>query len=101
MLFRLSHRYINVVLVDSDNCHVLTADEMHSDSLLRSYLLPDETPYVMLKSAKEEYIFTDCAFITVTGNSAFGTKKNVARYEYFENILSGVSLQSPGSLSLS
>ena len=29
------------------------------EALLMSYLLPDEKPYVVLKSMKEEFIFTD------------------------------------------
>lgn len=66
------------------------------EELLKSYLISDEKAYSILKSTTEEYIFTDKAYISVKGNSAVGTKKNVTRYEYFDNIFSYVTLQTPG-----
>ena len=64
--------------------------------MLLSYLLPDETPYVILKSPKQEYIFTDCAFISVVGETNLGTKKLVNRVDFCEYTLQDVDLQSPG-----
>ena len=61
-----------------------------------SYLLSDEKPYVMMKSNKEEYIFTDCAFVAAVGTSNVGTKRFVHRYEYCEHRFTNVSLYTPG-----
>ena len=72
----------------------------NSPGHLLSYLIPGETAYVMLKSYKEEYIFTDTAFIAVIGNSTIGTKKHVRRYDYCEHRFTMVTLRTPGIASL-
>ena len=56
--------------------------------------------YVILKSFKEDYIFTDCALITRKGHSTIGTKKHVFRYDYCECQFSGLSLRTPGVATL-
>jgi hypothetical protein len=64
-------------------------------------LVGDETPYVMLKSAREEFIFTDVAYIAIKGHESVGTKKYVHRYEWHECILSNVTLTTPGMQAFS
>jgi hypothetical protein len=60
-----------------------------------SYVLPGEIPYVMLKSVKEEFIFTDCALLVIKGGTV-GTKKSVTRLEYCNYNFSEVGLKTPG-----
>jgi hypothetical protein len=84
-------------LYDGNNCHILTGEEMQKEQLLRSYLVPGEKPYVMLKSAKEEFIFTERAFISVMGNSTVGTKKDILRYDYYRYTVGSVTLNTPGN----
>ena len=67
---------------------------------LLALTLPDEQVYAILKSFKEDYIFTDCALITRRGHSTIGTKKHVFRYDYCEFSFSGVSLRTPGIATL-
>ena len=61
-----------------------------------SYLLPDEKPYVMLKSNKEEYIFTDCAYIESVGTSNIGSKRAVNRFDYCEYRFTNILIFNPG-----
>jgi hypothetical protein len=82
-----------------DNCHVLSQSEFNNEPLMKSYLVGDETPYVMLKSAREEFIFTDVAYIAIKGAESIGTKKHVHRYEWHECILSNVTLTTPGMIT--
>jgi hypothetical protein len=77
----------------------LSQEEFKKEELLKSYLISDEKPYAILKSATEEYIFTDKAYISVKGNLAVGTKRNITRYEYFDNTFSHVALQTPGKVA--
>ena len=67
---------------------------------LLALTLPDEQVYVILKSFKDDFIFTDCALITRRGNSTIGTKKHVFRHDYCESSFSGVSLRTPGIATL-
>jgi hypothetical protein len=84
------------VLVDGNNCHVMTPDEIRAEKVLNTYLVPGEKTYVMLKSAQEEYIFTERAFISVKGESSLGTKRNVNRYNFFDWTVTSVFLNTPG-----
>eukprot|EP01040_Poterioochromonas_malhamensis_P006205 gene6205-6678_t len=79
-----------------DNCRILDPSEFGQETLLLSYLRPEEVPYVILKSAREEFIFTDRAFISVKGHSSIGTKKCVDRYNYSAHKISNVRLRTPG-----
>jgi hypothetical protein len=85
-----------VGLGTGNNCHVLTPAEFEKEPLLKSYLVGEETPYVMLKAMREEFIFTDVAFISIKGETSIGTKRHVHRYEYFECVISNVALCTPG-----
>ncbi len=79
-----------------DNCHVLRPEEFDKETTILSYLLPDEKPYVVLKSPREEYVFTEFAFISIKGHSSVGTKKLITRYEYCDFTWDRVALSSPG-----
>jgi cellobiose phosphorylase len=60
------------------------------------YVLPDETPYIHLRAAKEQFIFTDMAFIEVMGESGASTKRLVTRYEYYECMIDNVKFETAG-----
>jgi hypothetical protein len=83
-----------------ENCHVLFASQFMSDTSLTSYLIPGETPYIVLRSYKEEYIFTDYAFISIKGHSTVGTKKVVTRYDYADHKFTLIALRTPGVVNL-
>lgn len=51
---------------------------------------------MILKSPREEYIFTDRALISVCGSSSIGTKKITERYDWSHYHVSAVRLKSPG-----
>eukprot|EP01040_Poterioochromonas_malhamensis_P014800 gene14800-16442_t len=79
-----------------DNCRILSPTQFANEKLLLTYILPEEKIFVILKSPREEYIFTDRGLITVRGNSSIGTKKSVERYDYCQHRVSRVRIQSPG-----
>ncbi len=59
-------------------------------------LLPGETPYILLKSAKDEYLFTDRALIFIDGESVTSPKRTITRTDYCTSSISSVVLVTPG-----
>lgn len=49
----------------ADDNQVIPMSRIDATSEFLYFLQPDEVPLMLLKSRKGEYIFTDCAFITV------------------------------------
>lgn len=93
----------------------------HSSTLL-SYILPGEKCYSLLISDRHQYIFTDCAFISIKGinpnsttsrypvpttsrpssggqstaaNSSGMKKQQIKRFDYADHIISHVALTTP------
>lgn len=86
-----------------------------------SYALPEEKAYVLLISDKHQYIFTDCAFISLKSGGASATvasryqptsrvpavsnpptsgasglkKQQIRRYDYADYLISNVTLTTP------
>ncbi|GAB9465480.1 P-loop containing nucleoside triphosphate hydrolase [Globisporangium polare] len=60
------------------------------------YVLPKEEILFAFQSAKEEFVFTDQALITVCGENATTTRRLVLRYEYRENPLTKVQFETTG-----
>ncbi|KAF1313464.1 P-loop containing nucleoside triphosphate hydrolase, partial [Globisporangium splendens] len=60
------------------------------------YVLPGEEVLFAFASAKEEFVFTNEALITVCGENAMTTRKPVLRYEYRDNPLSQVQFETTG-----
>lgn len=58
--------------------------------------MPEEKIYVIFKSPRQEFIFTDRALISVRGSSSIGTKKLTERLDYSEHHISNTRIQSPG-----
>ena len=52
---------------------------------------------VLLKSPKEEHLFTDMAYISILGESAASSKKIVTRYDWLDNRIEDIQLETTGS----
>ncbi|MFD2445013.1 PH domain-containing protein [Bacillus sp. CGMCC 1.16607] len=60
----------------------------------------NEKIFFLIKSKKDEYCFTNLALIHVDGDSAVSSKRNLRRYDYFANEISGVSIETAGTIDL-
>lgn len=79
----------------ADNCECVPREKMESE-LSFQYLLHGEKPYIFLKSAKEDHIFTDQAYIAVRGQTAGGAKRLIVRADYSKYSISDVMLETGG-----
>lgn len=79
----------------ADNCECVPRKSIMQEPSAK-YLLLDETPYIFLKSAKGDSIFTDKAFVSVQGASAVGTKRLVVRADFHQHRLTNVMFESAG-----
>ena len=59
-----------------------------------------ERIYFLIKSKKDEYCFTNRALIHVDGDSAISSKRTLRRYEYYKAPISGVALETAGTVDL-
>lgn len=59
-----------------------------------------ERIFFLIKSKSDEYCFTDRALIHIDGATAISKKRNLYRYEYFLSNVSGVSLETAGTVDL-
>lgn len=81
----------------SDNCSVILQKERaRAESSFAAMVMPHETPYVLMKSAKKEFLFTDHGLIISSGEAAVGTKRLVRRYNWFEVIVKNVMFETAG-----
>eukprot|EP01032_Pedospumella_encystans_P027955 gene27955-31577_t len=78
-----------------DNCECVHRDQMAQQHSFK-FLLHDETPFIYLKSVKEDHIFTDRAYISVRGESTMGQKKLTYRFDYFIHHISNVMFETAG-----
>ncbi|MDU4891974.1 MAG: PH domain-containing protein [Clostridium sp.] len=60
----------------------------------------DEKIYFLIKSRTDEYCFTNLALIHVDGTTAISSKKTLRRYDYYENQISNVFLETAGTVDL-
>lgn len=60
----------------------------------------DEKIYFLIKSKSDEYCFTNKAIIHLDGTSAMSKKRTLRRYSYAENNISGVVLETAGTVDL-
>ena len=79
----------------ADVCKIIPAEQFSQEVTL-SYLIPGERPYFLLRSKKEEFVFTNFAFIISRGESATNTRRLTSRYNYFETILTNVMFETAG-----
>lgn len=59
-----------------------------------------EKIFFVIKSKADEYVFTNYALLHVDGDSAVSKKRKVQRYEYLEYHISGVTLETAGTVDL-
>ncbi|WP_163101838.1 PH domain-containing protein [Peribacillus alkalitolerans] len=60
----------------------------------------NEKIFFLIKSKKDEYCFTNLALIHVDGDSAVSSKRNLKRYDYVLHEISGVSIETAGTIDL-
>ncbi len=59
-----------------------------------------EKIFFLIKSKKDEYCFTNLALIHVDGDSAVSSKRSIKRYDYVSHKISGVSIETAGTIDL-
>ncbi|KQQ97231.1 PH domain-containing protein [Massilia sp. Leaf139] len=59
-----------------------------------------EQIFFLIKSKKDEYCFTNLALIHVDGDSAVSSKRTIKRYDYAAHQVSGVSIETAGTLDM-
>ena len=59
-----------------------------------------EQIFFLIKSKKDEYCFTNLALIHVDGDSAVSSKRTIKRYDYASYQVSGVSIETAGTLDM-
>ncbi|SHE63128.1 YvbH-like oligomerisation region [Seinonella peptonophila] len=60
----------------------------------------DEKIYFLIKSKSDEYCFTNLAFVHVDGLSAASKKRTLRRYNYANNKIKNVLLETAGTVDL-
>jgi hypothetical protein len=73
-------------------------DKVDSDDFL--FHEDGERIYFLIKSKKDEYCFTNFAFIHVDGESAVSKKRAVKRYEYATSQVGNVTIETAGTIDL-
>jgi len=71
-------------------------EKIRKEASFIALVLPQETPYVLLKSVKLEYLFTDLGLIMSSGDSSVGTKRLARRFFWFETRVTGVMFETAG-----
>jgi hypothetical protein len=83
---------VGVVIKPADYDKVDTDDYvMHEDG---------EKIFFLIKSKSDEYCFTNKALIHLDGTSAMSKKRLLYRYDYYQNHISGVMLETAGTVDL-
>ncbi|KAI8897434.1 hypothetical protein BC833DRAFT_42522 [Globomyces pollinis-pini] len=79
----------------ADVCKCINPQNFGSEPVL-SFLIPGEVAYILLKSGKEEHIFTDQAYVISQGASAATARRLVQRYHYSSTIFTNVRFETAG-----
>lgn len=81
----------------ADNCSIFFGREAFiAVSEYQAFLLPEETPQILLKCTKGEYVFTDIALTVVFGEAAAGSKRGINRFEYRLHKMKSVRFETGG-----
>lgn len=59
-----------------------------------------EKIFFLIKSKKDEYCFTNLGLIHVDGDSAISSKRSIVRYEYYNDDVSDVTIETAGTIDL-
>jgi hypothetical protein len=73
-------------------------DKVDSDDFL--FHEDGDRIFFLIKSKKDEYCFTNYAFIHVDGDSAVSAKRSVKRYEWAVSEVGNVSIETAGKMDL-
>jgi hypothetical protein len=73
-------------------------DKVDSDDFL--FHEDGERIFFLIKSKKDEYCFTNYAFIHVDGDSAVSAKRSVKRYEWANSNVNHVAIETAGAMDL-
>lgn len=73
-------------------------DKVDSDDYIMNE--DNEKIFFLIKSKTDEYCFTNLALIHLDGKSAISSKRMLNRYDYFNNIVSNVRLETAGTIDL-
>lgn len=96
-MFTATKNLMSEAIGTADNCSVvLQKDKARSESSFATLLVPGETPYILLKSIKKEYLFTDQGVLISSGEAAVGTKRLARRYNWFESPIRFVMFETAG-----
>eukprot|EP01032_Pedospumella_encystans_P003924 gene3924-4640_t len=79
----------------ADNCECIPREQINQQ-FSSKFLLDGEIPFIFLKSAKEDHIITDRAYIAVRGETAGGMKRITYRVDFQGYPLSNVMFESGG-----
>lgn len=59
-----------------------------------------EKIFFLIKSKADEYCFTNLALIHVDGTSAMSKKRTLKRYDYYNNFITAVRLETAGTIDM-
>ena len=79
----------------ANNCTFLDGSKLASEACI-SYVLPGEEAMFLLKSQKDEYLFTDQGLIFSDGETVTSPKRTITRTNWAESNLRGVVLITAG-----
>ena len=83
------------VLGTADNCSVINRAQFAQEPSM-SWMVRGEVACVFLKSRQDEHIFTDLAYIRISGDSAASKKRFVQRFDYVQNEIRNVCFETAG-----
>ncbi len=95
-MFSSATKLMGEAIGTNDNCSVIPRERIRQESIYNQFLLTNELVYILLKSTKKEYFFTERAFVVVYGEAAVGTKRMIERYEYAEYPITGLHFETAG-----
>ena len=81
----------------ADNCSMVSRSEFSNEQTIQ-YMLPNESAMILLKSVKDEFLFTDKALIFVDGDSITSPKRTIRRTDFYENPIDNVVFVTAGTM---
>lgn len=95
-MFSSASKLMGEAIGTSDDCTIVPRERIRQESAYNQYLVPSETPYILLKSTKREFFFTSHAYYMIQGEAAVGTKRMIHRFEYADYPISNVHFETAG-----
>jgi len=79
----------------ANNCVYVARNKLANEDCMR-LLVPGEEAMFLLKSRKDEFLFTDQGLIFIDGESVASPKRTITRTNYFESKFYNIILITPG-----